>query len=75
MSILDDQELVLQCPECKHHGLVRLKHSDSDEFECVYCHKRQLLNHSNPVKEGANVLAILLALFTSLLILLPMMAL
>jgi ribosomal protein L37AE/L43A len=45
---------VLECPKCKKHGFVRL-HSDSDIFECVYCHYKDDLTkgfNAKPVNFG-----------------------
>jgi len=58
---------VLECPKCRKNGLVRL-HSESDIFECVYCHYRDDLTQeasSKPLNSGmlwAALLAILMVL-------------
>ena len=72
MSILNDEEVVLECPKCQRHGLVRLKHSAEDEFECVYCHRREVLNHSTP--EEDNNWMLILALVTTVIVLAPFFA-
>jgi hypothetical protein len=69
MSILNDEEVVLECPKCRKHGLVRLKHSADDEFECVYCHNREVLNDS--ASEGSNAWMVILALVTTLIVMAP----
>jgi len=61
------ESTVLECPKCKKHGLVRL-HSESDIFECVYCHYKDDLTKnltSKPFNSGmfwAALLAILMVL-------------
>ena len=55
---------VLECPKCRKNGLVRL-HSESDIFECVYCHYRDDLTQeasSKPLNSGM-LWAALLAYF------------
>lgn len=43
-------ELALECPKCKKQGLVR-RHSESDIFECVYCHHEEGLTKSGCSRE------------------------
>jgi hypothetical protein len=55
---------VLECPKCRKHGLVRL-HSESDIFECVYCHYKDDLTKEAEAKpfSGGMLWAALLAIF------------
>ncbi len=69
MSILNDEEVVLECPKCRKHGLVRLKHAADDEFECVYCHNREVLNKTS--SDSSDIWMVLLALATALVVLGP----
>jgi hypothetical protein len=49
-----DHDVVLTCPRCHEHGLVRLDH-EIDMFECVYCKKEVHLKNSRRFNKGLGI--------------------
>ena len=61
-------ELALECPKCKKQGLVR-RHSESDIFECVYCHHEEDLTKSAGTNLPGFMFTALIAVLLTLLVL------
>lgn len=60
-------ELALECPKCKKQGLVR-RHSESDIFECVYCHHEEDLTKPAGNLPGFMFISLMAVLITLLML-------
>lgn len=61
--MLLDEEVVLECPKCHRHGLVRCLNSSTDLFQCVYCDYQHQLNREKG-EASASVRDFLIAALT-----------